>query len=249
VTIADVVADLRAATPTAAAAAAGPDATEFARHVAMLHARVHRAAVEAIRAAASGLEAILRSVMFRDPAWRVRTSQQRLDELSHRLRAAQAERTTEHRRDLDPLVARLAALHPAALAARAQGTLERLTARLAWALVGQSKRAGEVLGHLEARLVTVSPMHRVRLALQQIDAARRHLEALSYRNVLARGYSVTRTQAGGILRSVAQVSQGQPIRTELADGTIDSRVTGAQGPTADKTRRKHKPDPNPKLFD
>jgi exonuclease VII large subunit len=102
---------------------------------------------------------------------------------------------------------------------------------------------------LEARLATGNPIHRVRLARQQIDAAGRHLEALSYRNVLARGYSVTRDKAGDILRSVAQVSQGQPIRTELADGTIDSRVTAAQGPAPAKTRREQKPDHGPKLFD
>ncbi|MCJ7543085.1 MAG: exodeoxyribonuclease VII large subunit [Phycisphaerae bacterium] len=249
VTIADLVADLRAATPTAAAVAAVPDAAEVARHVETLHKRLHRSTVESLRAARVDLEAILRSVIFRDPAWRVRTSQQHLDELSHRLRAAQADLAADCRRYLEPLAGRLAALHPAALAERARGMSDRLTGRLAWALGGLSKRAGDALAAVQARLASASPVHHLRLARQQIDAARRHLEALSYRNVLARGYSVTRDRDGEILRSVAQVVHGQEIRTELADGSIDSRVTQTDKAEEPKTGKKGTSNRSPQLFD
>ena len=247
VTIADLVADLRAATPTAAAAAAVPDAAELVRHVATLQGRLHRIAVQTVRTARDALGAVQRSVIFRDPGWRVRTAQQRVDELSHRLRAAQGELTADRRRRLDPLVGRLAGLHPSALAARAGGYLDRLTGRLAWALGGRSKREGDNLGRLEGRLTSASPAHRVRLARQQIDSAARHLEALSYRNVLARGFSVTRGRGGGILRSVGEAAEGQAIRTELTDGTIDSRVV-ATGRTA-KAAHREKNEPNPTLFE
>lgn len=249
VTIADLVADLRAATPTAAAAAAVPDASELARHLEVFHKRLHRSATETLRSARAAVEAILRSVIFRDPSWRVRTSQQHLDELSHRLRAAQADLTAECRRDLEPLAGRLAALHPAALAERARGMLERLTARLAWALGSQSKRAGDALAVAGARLAAASPVHRVRLARQQIEATQRHLEAMSYRNVLARGYSVTRDSDGQVLRSVAQVVRGQQIRTELTDGSIDSRVIPTDKARKPKTGKNGESKRSPQLFD
>jgi exodeoxyribonuclease VII large subunit len=244
VTIADLVADVRAATPTAAAELAVPDAAELARHLATIQLRMHRTATQTVLAARAALEAVLHSVIFRDPAWRVRTSFQRLDELSHRLRAEMANLAADCRRRLEPLAGRLAVQHPAALAERARGRLDRLTARLAWALGGQSKRGGDTLAALSGRMLSASPIHRVRLARQQIDAAQRQLEALSYRNVLSRGFSVTRDPAGRILRSVKQAKDGQWIRTELTDGTIDSRVRAS-----DADRRPGRGKNHPNLFD
>ncbi len=239
VTIADLVADVRAATPTAAAELAVPDAAELTRHLTTTWIRLNRTAAAIVRSAHAALEAVLRSVIFRDPAWRVRTSFQRLDELSYRLRAEMAALAADRRRRLEPLAGRLAVQHPAVLTERARGRVDRLTARLAWAFGGQSKRAGDTLTTLSGRLLSASPIHRVRLARQQIDAAQRQLEALSYRNVLSRGFSVTRGPAGRILRSVKQAKDGQWIRTELADGTIDSRVT--------RLRRRAAPGPRKNL--
>ena len=62
-----------------------------------------------------------------------------------------------------------------------------------------------------------------------IDSAARQLEAMSYRNVLGRGFSVTRI-AGKIVRSIAEVGACAAVSTELADGTFqsvtDSSLTG-----------------------
>ncbi|MGA2264812.1 MAG: exodeoxyribonuclease VII large subunit [Phycisphaerae bacterium] len=245
ITIADLVADVRAATPTAAAELAVPDAAEFARHLAVLGGRLHRRTVETVCAARAELEAVQRSVIFRDPAWRVRTSLQRADELSHRLRAVLADLTSDCRRRLEPLAGRLAVMHPAALAERARGQVDRLASRLDWAFGRQSKRAGDVLTALGSRLLSASPVHRLRLARQQIDAAERQLEALCYRNVLARGFSVTRDPQGRILRAARGVKDGQWIRTELAEGTLDSRVAAPPGRRQNHDRNKT----DPKLFE
>ena len=53
---------------------------------------------------------------------------------------------------------------------------------------------------------------------QQLLAAR--LEALSPLSTLARGYSITRNQAGEVIRSVADVTPGQRLNTRLPDGEI-----------------------------
>jgi len=245
VTIADMVADVRAATPTAAAELAVPDAGQLARSLSATRAGLDRMAGESLRAARQAVQSVLRSVIFRDPAWRVRTACQRIDELSHRLRAEVAALVGDRRRRFEPLAGRLAARHPAALAERARGMADRLAGRLAWALGGKSKRAGDVLAALGGRLLSASPVHRVRLSRQQVAAAGRQLEAMSYRKVLARGFSVTRGRGGAILRSVADAKEGQWIDTELADGHIDSQVARQGEPS----HLKQQPTAEPRLFE
>ena len=56
----------------------------------------------------------------------------------------------------------------------------------------------------------------------QFDARR---QALDPARALARGWSITRTVDGTLVRSPTQVSDGDEIRTELAEGTITSRVS------------------------
>ena len=44
---------------------------------------------------------------------------------------------------------------------------------------------------------------------------------------LARGWSVTRTADGALVRSVADVAPGDPLVTTVADGCIDSHGGGS----------------------
>jgi len=83
--ISDFVADVRAATPTAAAELAAPDSAELRRHVRVLGGRLGRRAAERLAAGQAALDGILRSVVFRDPAWRVRSARQELAELAGRM--------------------------------------------------------------------------------------------------------------------------------------------------------------------
>jgi exodeoxyribonuclease VII large subunit len=231
-TVADMVADVRAATPTAGAELATPDAGEIARHVAHLAGRLQRRVSAGVARAGAALAGVLRSVVFRDPASRIRTQMRRVDELSHRLRAALVGELSRRQRELEPLAARLARLHPKQLAESASARLGKTARRLAWALGTRSKRAGEALAARAERLARRHPMHRLGLARQRVDAAQRQLEALSYRSVLQRGFSVTRGGEGRILRSVEGAQPGQVVQTELADGTFASRVEGPHGPAA-----------------
>jgi exodeoxyribonuclease VII large subunit len=47
---------------------------------------------------------------------------------------------------------------------------------------------------------------------------------LSPERVLARGFSITRTEAGQLVRGVGQAPAGERIVTRLASGTLRSRV-------------------------
>jgi exodeoxyribonuclease VII large subunit len=82
------------------------------------------------------------------------------------------------------------------------------------------------LAGIAGRLAAASPVNRVRLARQQVDGAARQLDAMSYRRVLRRGFSVTRSKAGRILRAASQAVVGEMIETELADGRLSSKVAG-----------------------
>ncbi|MEM6364754.1 MAG: exodeoxyribonuclease VII large subunit [Planctomycetota bacterium] len=66
--------------------------------------------------------------------------------------------------------------------------------------------------------------NRHRQATSQMKTLAASASALSPLAVLARGYSVTQDQRGRVVRSVADVQEGQMIRTRLPDGTISSEV-------------------------
>jgi exodeoxyribonuclease VII large subunit len=231
VTICDLVADVRAATPTAAAELAVPDRADVARHLQAAHAKLAQHVTHALARSRQQLDALLRTAVFRDPLGRLRTQVQRLDEISHRLRMGLANELTAGRRRLEPAANRLAALHPARLAERARAALDRLAGRMAWALGGRSKREGDRLTGLAGRLEAVHPRAALALARQKVESASRQLEALSYRAVLQRGFSVTRA-GGRIVRSAADIQPGQAMETELPDGRVRSTADAEPGPQA-----------------
>ena len=195
-----------------------------------MSARAARRMRQRLAEARRELDALCRAAPLRDPLGPVRNHVQRLDELAHRLRDALRHRSAEARRQADGLAGRLAGLHPAHLRDRAAADVDRLLARLRWALGGRSKHAGEAVSAAAGRLLAASPVHRLELARQQVSAAARQLEAMSYRAVLRRGFSVTRSQSGSILRSAGEAAAGELIETELADGRVSSRVTGGEAP-------------------
>ena len=51
------------------------------------------------------------------------------------------------------------------------------------------------------------------------------LDAMSPMKVLTRGYAMTQTESGEVIRSVAQVATGENIRISLSDGCLNATVT------------------------
>jgi exodeoxyribonuclease VII large subunit len=72
-----------------------------------------------------------------------------------------------------------------------------------------------------ARLVMWRRLEKHRNNVQQMATA---VSALSPLSVLARGYSVTQTQQGDIIRSAKEVQSGQTVHSRVADGVIESTV-------------------------
>ena len=67
--------------------------------------------------------------------------------------------------------------------------------------------------------------HRVVDSRSELQGLAGRLDALSPLGVLARGYSLTRTEDGRVVQAASDVASGDEIETTLADGTIKSVVS------------------------
>jgi exodeoxyribonuclease VII large subunit len=118
VTVADHVADARAATPTAAAKMAVPDLEEVQEALKYTKVRMMRALLTALERAEDRLGHLQHALSARRMYSLTRDCRQRLDYLSQRLEGAEAGRLSRHRSRLELLAGRLGAVGP-------QETLQR----------------------------------------------------------------------------------------------------------------------------
>ncbi|MBG9989743.1 exodeoxyribonuclease VII large subunit [Pseudoalteromonas sp. NZS37] len=200
-TISDYVADVRAATPSAAAELVSPNTQELHNKVKQLVNRLSNAFKHGIadkRALATQLQHRLNLC---HPRNQLNQKSQRLDELSIALQQAMRNRLYQQERTLNNLTPRLMRQSPDKKLATASHQLSQLQARLNQAIQHQLQQANNSLALQASRLDSVSPL-----------------------NVLARGYSITKTQQGKVVKSVGQIKTGDVLITELVDGSIESQV-------------------------
>ena len=112
VTIADYVADLRAATPSNAAELAVPDRAELRQVLDQLSGRLVQAGIQRVSRARQRLERAASSRVLRDPGEYLLGRRQQLDALSRRLLHAQSRTVEGQRRRFASLAASLDALSP-----------------------------------------------------------------------------------------------------------------------------------------
>jgi exodeoxyribonuclease VII large subunit len=125
VTIADFAADLRAATPTAAAELASPDRLEWLRRVRLLAERLDNALQRRFAHQRQRLAELTRRLDRAQPRQRLRDRAQRLDDLDQRLRAAVRQRLTAVSQRLRGLSGHLHALSPLATLERGYAIVRR----------------------------------------------------------------------------------------------------------------------------
>jgi exodeoxyribonuclease VII large subunit len=118
VTIADLVADHRALTPTHAATAVVPDRQELLAGLRSLEGRLHECARRAVDRARERLEDLASRRAFRLPLDRIREHERRLDDWSERLTRAGRGRVERAQERIEALTARLDALSPLSILAR-----------------------------------------------------------------------------------------------------------------------------------
>lgn len=201
--IADMVADVRASTPTAAAEAVSP-ARENLEHV--LEARSRSLAASAGRAverATAEVRRIATRPVLRD---------------ANLLLAAEAQ-------GLDMAAERLFRAIPANLE-RDQERLERQRERLARVLPQNVARDRDRLARERDRLALAGNAVVSRFE-QQAGLAAARLNDLSPLAVLGRGYAIARTAEGGVVKSVEAAPVGSLVDVSVSDGVLACRVEKA----------------------
>ncbi len=201
VTIADFVADLRAPTPSAAAEMVVREKQALVETVADLRHRLHRAIGRRLEAERRRADALTTRRVLTDPSRPLRALHRHVDDARARLR---------HGMD--------------ALLQRAASRFERATAGLRSASPrARLTRDRHRHERVEARLR--SEMERAMNAgRHQLRVAAGRLHSLSPLAVLARGYSLTRTADGVVVRRAGQVQPGEDVRVLLQEGRLDCRV-------------------------
>jgi exodeoxyribonuclease VII large subunit len=125
-TIADLVADQRALTPTEAAERVVPDGAEVAQTLRALHARSKALLLRGLELARTRLEQVAHRPCFRHPLERIRELERRLDDSGDRLKRAVGRRLELARQRLLSTVGRLEGLSPLAVLARGYSLTRRL---------------------------------------------------------------------------------------------------------------------------
>jgi exodeoxyribonuclease VII large subunit len=202
VTISDFAADVRAATPTAAAELVVPHVEDLKARVALLSQRLLRAQMAVLDRARERLEKSVDRPIFKYPHARLHQYVQRRDELEARLERAMVQLVREKRQSLANERFRLAAHHP----------LERIRQlRERVAVLERNQR--------QAMLQQLNGMRQKHLALVA------QLDALSPLKVMQRGYSLVYRHANGkLVKSRQQVRPGDLIRVRVADGQLKCQV-------------------------
>ena len=200
-TIADFAADLRAATPTAAAELAATPRGDWLASLRADAADLRRAMRRTLDDAGQTLDHQSRRLL--SPTARIRQQRLALLALSTAMMHANRAPLNGARHALERLAGRLGAQRPDTRAARAH--LAALQHRCTVNVAGRVQREREALGALAAQLELLNPQR-----------------------TLERGYAIITDSKGAILRSPSQLQPRRKLTVRLAEGSADLTVSGVQ---------------------
>jgi exodeoxyribonuclease VII large subunit len=202
-TIADFAADLRAATPSAAAELVAAHEEQLCSALEHLKNNLARSVRYRIASARSHVRELTFARGFDEVRGRLRQAVGAIDDCEVRLNGAVA---GAYQRALRRFETAARTLSPGELRNRAIAQRARFNA------LCQSRNAA-LLSKIEA-------------ARQQFGIAAAALDAMSPLRVLERGYAIAQDAGGAIVREAEAVSAGDALRIRLWKGALDCRVEG-----------------------
>jgi exodeoxyribonuclease VII large subunit len=206
-TIADFVADLRAATPTAAAELAVPHVLELKQQLYYLSQRLHSGIIRQLNHKKDKLRQIRRSPYFMYPRRHLLEPAERLDRIKERLVFKIRNRLGRSAEQYMKLERALLSHHPKEQAMYASRRLE----------------SGK------QRLMRSMQMHR-KENKQRLSALIRYLDALSPLKIMDRGYSLVYDEKQKtLIKSLHQVQPGDLVKVKVTDGVMDCHVWSMKG--------------------
>ncbi|SEK73287.1 Exodeoxyribonuclease VII large subunit [Colwellia chukchiensis] len=201
-TLADFVADLRAATPSAAAEIVAADIDERIATMFELIKRGQRALAQQLIQARQALAALSHRLGQVHPEQQLQSKQQRADELNIRLQSVISNRLKQAQQQPQYLQQRLLQASPVNLLNQGNQQAIQLHQQL---LKAQQN-------------ILVAKADRFAQQCQQ-------LHMVSPLATIARGYSIARDEQGKVLKSIKEISHQDKVSIEVSDGIINTKVT------------------------
>jgi exodeoxyribonuclease VII large subunit len=202
ITIADLVADYHAHTPTEAARIITQNWRKVPEILEYAQTRVRRALRQTAQDARQQLNAIERHEFFRRPKDQIQSRRQKLDDLQGQLTLSISRQLRDANQRIFRQDARLRECHPKHQIALANQKLQNVSRRL-----GSSMALA-----IKSRQTRVAELDR-------------HLQAISPEAVLKRGYTITTSKkTGQVIRVASGLREGDKLVTRFHDGEAESVV-------------------------
>ena len=198
-TITDFVADVRAATPTAAAELLSPDRNQLIRQIEQQEKQLTRRMSRILEQCQQQLDFTTKRI--RHPKERIEQQQSQLNQLMHRLQQNIQRKVSEQHIQTSNLAHRLERNSPARRISQERQALSNIDTRLAHALRNNLTNKQTAFARIIDKLNLVSPL-----------------------NTLSRGYAIA-SKDKQVIRSIEEVEKGDALTVRVQDGEILCEVS------------------------
>ena len=202
--ISDLVADLRAATPSQAAELVTRDSHEWLQRIDMAVSQLDSLSARILRDHKQRVENL--TARLRHPSQQLALLQNRITTNQDRATALIQSRLAASKHPLAQLNTRLQSASPSRLLKQRQETINNLSRGLPGQMVKVIRDNRRQVEHLSTLLETLGPSA-----------------------TLQRGYAIVTDESGKVVRSTQQVEQGNSIAVALNDGQLRARVEEKSG--------------------
>ena len=201
VTISDFVADLRAATPSAAAELVSQHKTFVSTQLTTLVTRLKQAMLSTLQHKAHRQSVLKQTLLQHDPKHKLQQQTQHLDEISLRLQHAMHQKLQQQQSLTNQLSNRLAQASPAHKIDIERQKQQQLKYRLTQAMLASLNHSEQNLQHQIQQLNAFSPLA-----------------------TLARGYAIVKDEKGKVSTNAAELTVGETVEVTLEKGQFNATV-------------------------